>query len=91
MIDRGPDSAGVVKLIRNDHRIICIKGNHEHMAIQSITEDDSVELWQPWIVRWQILLGILRSSSRWRFVRCKAKFPLRHEMVGRSANPNCSR
>ena len=47
MIDRGPNSAGVVKLIRSDERIICIKGNHEHMALQSITEDGRVELWQP--------------------------------------------
>ena len=51
MIDRGPDSAGVVKLIRSDKRIICIKGNHEHMAIQSITKQDTVELWQPWMKR----------------------------------------
>ena len=51
MIDRGPDSAGVVRLIRNDHRIVCIKGNHEQMAIQSITEGNRVELWQPWMVQ----------------------------------------
>ena len=51
MIDRGPDSAGVVRLIRDDERIICIKGNHEHMALQSITEDGRVELWQPWMKR----------------------------------------
>ena len=51
MIDRGPDSAGVMKLIRSDNRIICIKGNHEHMALQSITEDGRVELWQPWMER----------------------------------------
>ena len=51
IIDRGPDSAGVVRLIRSDERIICIKGNHEHMALQSITEDGRVELWQPWMQR----------------------------------------
>ena len=51
MIDRGPDSAGVMKLIRSDERIICIKGNHEHMALQSITDDGRVELWQPWMQR----------------------------------------
>ena len=51
MIDRGPNSAGVMKLIRSDERIICIKGNHEHMALQSITEDGRVELWQPWMQR----------------------------------------
>jgi len=51
MIDRGPDSAGVMRLIRSDERIICIKGNHEHMALQSITEDGRVELWQPWMRR----------------------------------------
>ena len=51
MIDRGPNSAGVMKLIRSDNRIICIKGNHEHMALQSITEEGRVELWQPWMQR----------------------------------------
>ena len=51
MIDRGPDSAGVINLIRSDERIVCIKGNHEHMALQSITADDKVELWQPWMHR----------------------------------------
>ena len=42
MIDRGPDSAGVINLIRRDERIVCIKGNHEHMALQSITNDGRV-------------------------------------------------
>ena len=51
MIDRGPDSAGVMRLIRSDERIICLKGNHEHMALQSITPDGQVELWQPWMQR----------------------------------------
>ena len=51
MIDRGPDSAGVINLIRRDKRIVCIKGNHEHMALQSITNDGRVELWQPWMKR----------------------------------------
>ena len=51
MIDRGTDSAGVIKLIRDDRRIICIKGNHEQMAIQSITEEGKVELYQPWMQR----------------------------------------
>ena len=51
MIDRGPDSAGVIKLIREDKRIICLKGNHEHMALQSITKQKRVELWQPWMQR----------------------------------------
>jgi len=51
MIDRGTDSAGVIKLIRSDSRIICIKGNHEQMAIQSITEEETVELYQPWMQR----------------------------------------
>lgn len=51
MIDRGPDSAGLISLIRNDPRIICIKGNHEQMALQSIQPDGRVELWQPWLQR----------------------------------------
>ena len=27
MIDRGPDSAGLIEFIRSDNRIICLKGN----------------------------------------------------------------
>ena len=51
MIDRGPDSAGVIDYIRRHPQIICLKGNHEHMAIASLEEDGNVELWQPWLVR----------------------------------------
>ena len=51
LIDRGPDSAGLISLVRSDPRIICIKGNHEQMAIQSITAEGNVELWQPWLQR----------------------------------------
>ena len=51
MIDRGPDSAGLIEFIRSDNRIICLKGNHEHMALSSLQEDGVVELWQPWLAR----------------------------------------
>jgi serine/threonine protein phosphatase 1 len=51
MIDRGPDSAGLISLVRSDPRIVCIKGNHELMALQSITPSGQVELWQPWLKR----------------------------------------
>ncbi|MBT5122248.1 MAG: serine/threonine protein phosphatase, partial [Euryarchaeota archaeon] len=51
LIDRGPDSAGLISLVRNDPRIVCIKGNHEQMALQSITSEGQVELWQPWLQR----------------------------------------
>ena len=36
LIDRGPDSAGVVEYVREHQQIIAIKGNHEQMAIQSL-------------------------------------------------------
>ena len=51
MIDRGPDSAGLIEFIRSDNRIICLKGNHELMAVSSLQEDGRVELWQPWLAR----------------------------------------
>lgn len=51
MIDRGPDSAGLIEFIRSDNRIICLKGNHELMALSSLQEDGVVELWQPWLAR----------------------------------------
>ncbi len=51
MIDRGPNSAGVVELVRSHPQIICLKGNHEHMAVQSVQMDGSFEAWQPWMKR----------------------------------------
>ncbi len=51
MIDRGPNSAGMVELIRAHPQIICLKGNHEHMAVQSVQSDGTFEAWQPWMKR----------------------------------------
>ena len=51
MIDRGPDSAGLIDYIRAHPQIICLKGNHELMALSSLQESGDVELWQPWLVR----------------------------------------
>ncbi len=51
MIDRGPNSAGVVELIRTHPQIICLKGNHEQMAVQSVQPDGTFEAWQPWMKR----------------------------------------
>lgn len=51
MIDRGPDSAGLVDLLRSHPQVICIKGNHEQMAVQSVQMDGSFEAWQPWMKR----------------------------------------
>ena len=51
MIDRGPDSAGLISFIRNHQNIICIKGNHEQMAIQSLTDSGGFEAWKPWMQR----------------------------------------
>ena len=50
-IDRGPDSAGVVDLLRSHPNVIALKGNHEHMAVQSIQADGSFEAWGPWMRR----------------------------------------
>ena len=41
-IDRGPDSKGVVELLMNWHgpeRLVCIKGNHEDMALLTIEDE----------------------------------------------------
>ena len=51
MIDRGPDSAGLIEYIRSHPQIICLKGNHELMAMTSLQENGDIELWQPWLVR----------------------------------------
>ena len=51
MIDRGPQSAGVVDLVRTHPQIVCLKGNHEHMAVQSVQKNGTFEAWQPWMQR----------------------------------------
>ena len=51
MIDRGPDSAGLVDLLRSHPQVICLKGNHEQMAVQSVQIDGTFEAWQPWMKR----------------------------------------
>ena len=51
MIDRGPDSAGLIDYIRSHPQIVCLRGNHESMAIASLETDGGVELWQPWLER----------------------------------------
>ena len=48
MIDRGPDSAGVLSYIREHPQIVAIKGNHEQMAIQSL-QATSIELNTTWM------------------------------------------
>ena len=51
MIDRGPNSAGLVDLLRSHPQVICLKGNHEQMAVQSVQMDGTFEAWQPWMKR----------------------------------------
>ena len=50
MIDRGPDSAGVVEYVRQHPQIIAIKGNHEQMAIQSL-QATNIELDSVWMAK----------------------------------------
>lgn len=51
MIDRGPDSSGVVDLLRSHPQLVCLKGNHEQMAAQSVSADGVFEAWEPWMSR----------------------------------------
>ncbi len=37
LIDRGPDSFDVVRCAREDHRIHCVKGNHEHLMVENFS------------------------------------------------------
>ena len=48
MIDRGPDSAGLIEYIRSNKQIIAIKGNHEQMAIRSL-KGQAIELDSTWM------------------------------------------
>lgn len=48
LIDRGPGSAGVCDLVRGDHRLTSIKGNHEEMLIEAVGKRRSAEEWYLW-------------------------------------------
>ena len=37
LIDRGPDSQGVLSMVRDSKRIFSIKGNHEHIMSQALS------------------------------------------------------
>ena len=48
LVDRGPDSWGVVERairLENECSLICLKGNHEEMLLDSIKDPDSLRLW----------------------------------------------
>lgn len=51
VIDRGPDSARTVEYIRSHPQMHCILGNHEAMAMMSLTDSGRIEIWQDWIAR----------------------------------------
>ena len=40
LIDRGPDSQGVLSMVRDANRIFSIKGNHEHIMSQALSRTD---------------------------------------------------
>jgi len=49
-IDRGPDSAGVVKLLMSGpenprHKWVCLKGNHEVMLVAARRIDSAIPMW----------------------------------------------
>ena len=50
-IDRGPDSAGVLALLRDRQaaaapaRLVCLKGNHEDLLLRAPTRPDMLALW----------------------------------------------
>ncbi len=50
-IDRGPDAAGVLDLVRKDPRLLLLLGNHERMATMSLCSERGLTLWQPWMQR----------------------------------------
>jgi len=50
LIDKGPDSAGVVEYVRNHPQIVAIKGNHEQMAAQSL-QGNTIELNPTWMAK----------------------------------------
>ena len=65
MIDRGPDSAGLIEYIRSDSRIICIKGNHEQMATRCAKEEGPNRIMET-VARawWKLNLGLIHRTSK---------------------------
>lgn len=50
-IDRGPDSASVVRILRQlqqiaPDRVVCLRGNHEDMLLQCIADPSKVPWWK---------------------------------------------
>jgi serine/threonine protein phosphatase 1 len=58
-IDRGPDSKGVIdtiwKLMDDNYRVFCIKGNHEEMLFRGIECDKSCYLFSKVILLFSII------------------------------------
>ena len=51
MIDRVQTRPAWFTFLRTHPQVICLKGNHEQMAIQCVQSDGSFEAWQPWMQR----------------------------------------
>ena len=64
MIDRGPDSAGLIEFIRSDERIICLKGNHEQMAIRCAQEKGTNRIVETLLSEEETRLGALTSLEQ---------------------------
>lgn len=50
-IDRGPDSRGVIERLlslRDGCTLVCIKGNHEELMLQSRDDRRTFRMWQSW-------------------------------------------
>lgn len=50
LIDRGPDSAGVVRLLRTAQardpaRLICLRGNHEDLLLRAVDQASALATW----------------------------------------------
>ncbi|TNE62574.1 MAG: serine/threonine protein phosphatase [Bacteroidetes bacterium] len=51
LIDRGPDSKGVVDLVfrlrEYGHRVVCLRGNHEQLLLDAIADESA---WNRWLI-----------------------------------------
>lgn len=49
LIDRGPDSKGVIdrvfELRKNGHPVVCLRGNHEQLLLDALSDENESERW----------------------------------------------
>ena len=94
-IDRGPDSLGVLKHIwkleNENHRVICLRGNHEQMLIDYLIGQRSLYEWQPpakereMVMKWLRELKFYHETPGYILAHAGLNFRAPDPLIDRSA------